>query len=209
MSLVQLGTSQPPAATPQPCLHDLLTHQAALTPDGVAVSEGTDALTYRQLEERANRLAHVLRRQGVGPEVVVGLALKPGRHQVHTLVALFAILKAGGAVLTLSDLYPPATLRGTLEEAQVRLVVAVEARAAQRLEASISKHVPIICLEDQALQQQVARQPVTPPSSGVTVTTLAYLIYTSGSTGTPKGVLCTHTHLAPLGQTQLFITHNF
>ncbi|HLV97220.1 MAG TPA: AMP-binding protein [Ktedonobacterales bacterium] len=203
MVLVQTLDAPPnPVPSSQLCLHEVLTRQAALTPEVVAVVEGTASLTYRQLEAQANQLAHVLSERDVGPEVVVGLALTPGRHQVDALVALFAILKAGGAVLTLSDFYPPAQIAAMVEEAAARLIVAVEGSEARRMEESLSKHVPILCLEDAALQQRVEQQPNTPPSSGVGVTNLAYLIYTSGSTGTPKGVLCTHTHLAPLGQAQ-------
>ncbi|HLV97294.1 MAG TPA: AMP-binding protein [Ktedonobacterales bacterium] len=210
MVLVQTLDAPPnPVPSSQLCLHDVLTRQAALTPEVVAVVEGTASLTYRQLEAQSNQLAHVLCERGVGPEVVVGLALTPGRQQVDALVALFAILKAGGAVLTLSDFYPPAQIAALVVEAQARLIVAVERSEASRLEASLSKHVPIVCLEDTALQQRVAHQPNTPPSSGVGVTNLAYLIYTSGSTGTPKGVLCTHAHLAPLGEAQgrLYAVH--
>src|ERR1051326_4873755 len=135
MSVVQsVTTLRQPDAHPPLCLHDLLTRQAALTPEIVAVVEGTASLTYRQLEAHSNQLAHLLRARGVKPEVVVGLALTPGRQQVQALVALFAILKAGGAVLTLSDFYPPAQVRRMVEEAQVRLIVAVEEGERRRLE---------------------------------------------------------------------------
>ncbi len=203
MSFVQIVDSpQQPEVSSHLCLHELLTRQARLSPEVVAVVEGANSLTYRQLEEQANQLAHALRALGVRPEMVVVLALKPGRSQVQALVALFAILKAGGAVLVLSEFYPPATLGGMLEEAQVGLIVAVEGLEGRRLGAINSKHVSIICLDDAALKPQVAHQPPTPPLSGVTVKNLAYVIYTSGSTGTPKGVLCTHAHLAPLGEAQ-------
>src|ERR1051326_2814620 len=89
-----------------------------------------------------------------------------------------------------------------VEEAQVRLIVAVEEGERRRLEEVSSKHLSLMCLEEAALQQRVAQQPTTPPASGATSSTLAYVIYTSGSTGTPKGVLCEHSHLAPLGQAQ-------
>src|ERR1051326_8595984 len=106
MSLVQIaGNQEQPVATRPLCLQDLLTRQAAETPDVLAVVEGQDALTYHALETRANQLAHVLRDLGVKPEMVVGLALQPGRDQLQALVALIAIFKAGGAVLNLLSVF--------------------------------------------------------------------------------------------------------
>lgn len=202
MSLVQIVDYPHQPVVSSLCLHELLTRQAALTPEVVAVVEGTDSLTYGALEERANQLAHVLRALYVGPETVVGLAIQQGLDQIQALVALFGILKAGGAVLTLSGYYPPAQLRWMMEDAQVGLIVAVQGRESRRMEEISNKHIQAVCLDDLAIQHQMAKQPTTPPSSGVTAHHLAYVIYTSGSTGNPKGVLCEHDYLGPLGKTQ-------
>src|SRR5579883_711525 len=102
---------------------ELVASQAAATPDAAALASTSTVLTYKDLEERANVLAHHLRRRGVGPDIVVGLCAprSPGM-----IVGALAILKAGGAYLPMDPAYPEARLRFMLEDAKVSLVVAAQ-----------------------------------------------------------------------------------
>lgn len=195
-----LDKTQHPLTSGSLCLDKLLSRQAERTPDAVALDDGTDTLTYRELNTLVTQLAWFLRERGVGPGVVVGLALHQSQKDLETLVAMFAIGRAGGAFLILDDYHPEETLRGMLLEAQVALVVAVEVGEVLRMERVTRSNVPILCLEDRALRDQIARQPFTPPVSGVAPSDLAYVIYTSGSTSRPKGVLCTHEALYPMAK---------
>jgi len=102
------------------CVHELFEAQAEVTPDAIAVTSGAAHLTFRQLDARANRLAHYLRSQGVGPESVVGLCL--GRS-VEVIVALLGILKAGGAYLPLDPTYPAPRLAQLALDAGARVIV--------------------------------------------------------------------------------------
>ena len=108
------------AEVPTQCVHELFEVQVARTPDASAVVSGSDELTYGELNRRANQLAHYLRRQGVGPEVVVGLCLE---RSVEMVVGLLGILKAGGAYLPLDPTYPRQRLEYMFSDAQVGLVL--------------------------------------------------------------------------------------
>src|SRR3954471_13460090 len=102
------------------CVHELFESQAATTPDGVAVVFENQQLTYSELNERANQLAHHLRSQGVGPEVLVGLCIE---RSLDMVIGLLGILKAGGAYVPLDPGYPPERLAYMLEDAQVKVLV--------------------------------------------------------------------------------------
>ncbi|MCY1015548.1 non-ribosomal peptide synthetase [Pyxidicoccus sp. MSG2] len=159
----------------------------ALAPDAAAVVAGGDVLTYRELDARANRLAHHLRALGVGPEERVALALE---RTPEWVVALLAVLKAGGAYLPLDLGYPQARLAWMLESARPRVVLT---RSVWR-ERLPDVDASFICLA--GVEEDVARWPSEPPASGVTPEHLAYIIFTSGSTGRPKGVLLAHGGLS-------------
>jgi amino acid adenylation domain-containing protein len=163
-------------------LHDLVAAQAAATPDLPAVVAPDGQLTYRELEDRASRLAAHLQGYGVGPDVLVGICLE---RSCQFVVALYASLKAGGAYLPLDPEQPLTRLAGILEEA-VPAVVITESRLLERLPESA---IPQVIIEgaDQLSQgrERVAESPVTARN-------LAYVIYTSGSTGRPKGVMIEH-----------------
>ncbi|MGZ3461492.1 MAG: AMP-binding protein, partial [Archangium sp.] len=113
----------------RPCVHDLFRRQALATPEAVALVQGDQRLTYLELERRANRLAHELRRRGVGPGVAVAVSLQ---RSVELIVALLATLKAGAAYLPLDSSYPVARLETMLREVPAPLVLA-DARGAERL----------------------------------------------------------------------------
>ncbi|WP_434300845.1 amino acid adenylation domain-containing protein [Corallococcus exiguus] len=155
--------------------------QVAQRPDAVAVECGEEKLTYRQLDERANQLAHLLRSKGVGAEERVGLCLE---RSVELVVALVGIAKSGGAYVPLEADYPQARLEQMVSEVRPRVVVTRRALA----EKLPVQGVECVLLEEMA--ETLAQQPKHAPRSGVSGRNLAYIDFTSGSTGKPKGV-CT------------------
>ncbi|MDU9390189.1 non-ribosomal peptide synthase/polyketide synthase [Pseudomonas sp. zfem002] len=176
-----LGSLALPADVPQAladhssaqCIHQLIEVQAARRPDAVALSFGAQQLTYAQLNSRANQLAHKLREQGVGPDVLVGLSVERG---LEMLVGVLGILKAGGAYVPLDPEYPQDRLDYLQADSGIKLLL-----TGADLVAS-------------ALQGYSAANPLnlTSPDN------LAYVIYTSGSTGKPKGALLPHHNVLRL-----------
>ncbi len=167
------------------CIHHLFEAQVERTPEARAVVGEGESLTYRQLNDRANQLAHHLQALGVAPESPVGLWV--GRS-VDMVVGLLGILKAGGAYVPLDPAYPAERLAFMLADTQVQLVVACDPVA----EGVEGRGIRVVRLGESAM----ARQPAHNPVSRVKPDHLAYIIYTSGSTGQPKGVLIEHGALA-------------
>jgi amino acid adenylation domain-containing protein len=161
-------------------LHQLFEAQVQRYPTHLAVVSGQKQLTYQQLNAQANQLAWVLRRRGIGPDVVVGLCLP---RQAHMLVGILGILKAGGAYLPLDVESPAERLRYQLQESQAALLLTQEDLSA-RLPPWKG---PTLCWEELAQELAQASPHDLPASS--TGEDLAYVIYTSGSTGLPKGVM--------------------
>ncbi|OCW20038.1 non-ribosomal peptide synthetase [Pseudomonas sp. S3E12] len=161
-------------------LHGLFEAQVMRTPDAVAVKAHEQQLTYRQLNERANRLAHHLREWGVQPESRVGICLERG---LDMLIGLFAILKAGGGYVPLDPTYPLERIAYMLDDSAPVVVLA------QRATRGVLGEVPVIDLDQPTWQHQSASNPEVP---GLTAGNQAYVIYTSGSTGQPKGVINEH-----------------
>lgn len=164
-------------------LHGLFAEQVKRVPDAVAVMDEDNRLTYRELDQRANQLAHYLRKRGVGPEVIVGLCLE---RSVETVVALIGILKAGGAYLPLDLSYPGKRLSFMLHDARVAVLL-TEERLLDRLPAG---SVPITSIDRES--KEISEESTAAPDNRVSSDNLAYVIYTSGSTGRPKGVMVTH-----------------
>lgn len=176
------------------CIHELIDEQAARTPDALAVVSGPDHLTYRELNVRANQLAHLLRRHGVTPNVAVGLSI--GRS-VDMIVGLLGIVKAGGAYLPLNPEHPPARLARQLGQSQAAILVTNE-RVVAPLPGFSGQ---IVDLErDRALLEA---EPPGTPSPSASSGNLVYVIYTSGSTGVPKGVGVSHRSLVNYTQFML------
>jgi amino acid adenylation domain-containing protein len=169
------------------CIHELFEEQVERTPEAVAVICGQEQLTYRNLNQRANQLAHCLQDLGVGTETVVSLLAERG---IGFLVSMLAAFKAGGAYLPLDPHYPPMRLRHILEHSSSHLVIAAKAFApvlSQALEGIPTETWPhVVYLEDFQNRYEHAdgNLPVRTTSRN-----LAYVIYTSGSTGVPKGVM--------------------
>jgi amino acid adenylation domain-containing protein len=170
-------------------LHELFEAQVERTPDAIAVVHGEQSLTYRELNGRANRVAHYLRARGVGPEVLVGLYVERSLLMVE---GLLGILKAGGAYVPLDPAYPAARLSFMLRDSGAPILV-TQGHLADRL---APQQVEIVRLDLD--QPAIGGEPDTNPNVGVTPDTLAYVIYTSGSTGTPKGVMVAHRGLCNL-----------
>lgn len=169
----------------QGCIHELVTAQAARTPEAYALVAADGRLTYRELDQRANQLAHHLRTLGVGPEVRVGVGLP---RSTALVVGLLGILKAGGAYVPLDPSYPAERLAFMLHDAQAPVLLTERSALAVPQGA--------IQVVDLATDwPTIAEQPTTPLASGVTPDNLAYVIYTSGSTGKPKGVMVTHRNV--------------
>ncbi|MFP2932573.1 amino acid adenylation domain-containing protein, partial [Pyxidicoccus sp. 3LG] len=166
----------------------LFEQQVLRTPDTIAVSFEERALTYRELDERANQLGWHLRSLGVGPDVVVGVHLD---RTPELIIVVLGVLKAGGVYMPLDTGAPPARLDLMLSEARVPLLVSREALADR-----LASHTDLLVLLDTD-RAEIERQPRTPlvPAVDVTPANLAYVIFTSGSTGTPKGTLLPHRGL--------------
>jgi len=179
-SLVVETWNQTEAAFPDACVHDLVGAQAAATPERLAVGDSKGWLTYRQLDERANRLAHHLQGLGAGPDVVVAVCVE---RSVDMEVAVLAVLKAGAAYLPLDPGYPTDRLSFMLADSQAAVLV-----AGSGLAGRLPAH-PVTVLVDHV---ELAHLPASAPLSAVSPSNLAYVIYTSGSTGKPKGVMVEH-----------------
>ncbi len=164
-------------------IHGLFEEQAAATPDAVAVAFEGETLTYRELDRRANRLAHYLRSLGVRAERPVGMWME---RSPEVIVALLGILKAGGAYAPFDLMAPPDRVAFMLRDARIDVLLTQE-RMLARLPAHGAR---AICLD--ADPPDIASQPDTPLPDEAAGDSLAYVMYTSGSTGEPKGVAVTH-----------------
>jgi amino acid adenylation domain-containing protein len=168
------------------CLHHLFEAQVARTPEAVAVVQEHYELSYRELNERANQLAHYLARQGIGPDALVGLGME---RSLEMVVAMLAIFKAGGAYVPLDPTYPAERLAFMVDDAKMSLLL-TQPHLVARIPA---KQAKVICLSSD--WRVFDRENKENPSSNVTAENLAYVMYTSGSTGKPKGVMIPHKGL--------------
>lgn len=165
------------------CAHQLFEQQAQRTPDAIALVFQQQTLTYRQLNENANRLAHYLRKTGVGPDALVGICLE---RSLEMVIAMLGVLKAGGAYVPLDAEYPEARLNYMVVDADIKLLLTTGNVAGKF--ASLT--APVICLDN--VGPDLATEPSTNPENLTAPDNLLYMIYTSGSTGQPKGVMNTH-----------------
>jgi amino acid adenylation domain-containing protein/FkbM family methyltransferase len=171
------------------CVHCLFEAQVERTPEAPAVIFGDEQLSFRELNERANRLAHYLRRQGVGPEVPVGLCVE---RSTVMLVGLLGILKAGGAYIPLDPGQQKHRLAFMLDDARAPVLL-----TSRGMLASLPQHpAKAVCLDAEG--EHIARESVENPTGGAGSENLAYVIYTSGSTGRPKGVMIRHRSVVNL-----------
>ncbi|QNA81509.1 non-ribosomal peptide synthetase DhbF [Bacillus subtilis] len=182
---------------PHACLPEQFEKQAALRPDAIAVVYEDQALSYAELNERANRLARMLISEGVGPEQFVALALP---RSLEMAVGLLAVLKAGAAYLPLDPDYPADRIAFMLKDAQPAFIM-TNTKAANHIPPV--ENVPKIVLDDPELAEKLNTYPAENPKNKDRTQPLsplntAYVIYTSGSTGVPKGVMIPHQNVTRL-----------
>jgi amino acid adenylation domain-containing protein len=173
---------------PAESIHRIFEKQAERTPELRAVVSQGSALSYQELNQRANQLAHYLRKQGVRREDRVGIFMK---RDVEMVVGLLAILKAGGAYVGLDTTYPEERLRYMVADAEARVVL-TQQNLAERLSGSGAQ---LICLDQPEETARIAKESARNPEPVAALENLVYVIYTSGSTGKPKGVGIEHRQL--------------
>lgn len=176
------------------CIHQLFEEQVERMPEAVAVVFEDQQLTYRELNHRANQLAHHLLALGVGPDVLVGICVE---RSVEMIVGLLGILKAGGAYVPLDPAYPKERLGFMLEDSKVPILV-IQKRLAALLPTG---NLQVVYLDEEvwrtnSLDESFEKNLVGRMASD----NLAYIIYTSGSTGQPKATRISHYNLVRLYQ---------
>ncbi|MEH2349562.1 MAG: amino acid adenylation domain-containing protein [Nostoc sp.] len=165
------------------CIHQLFEAQVEKTPNAIALIFENQQLTYQELNNRVNQLAHYLQELGVKPEVIVGVCIK---RSPEMLIALLAILKAGGAYVPLDPAYPQERLAFMLEDSQAKVLLT----QSHLMELFDNPNVNVVCIDrDSEVISQQSRENLF---SEIKPHHLAYVIYTSGSTGVPKGVAIAH-----------------
>ncbi|MDP8242503.1 MAG: amino acid adenylation domain-containing protein [Candidatus Hinthialibacter antarcticus] len=170
-------------------VHELFEAQARQVPDKVAVIASDRTLTYRELDRAANQLAHELRRLGVKEETLVAVCLD---RSADAIVALLAVMKAGGAYLPIDPAFPEERLRFTVEDAAAEFLISTQA---------LADAVPVVIANTVLLDrdaERIAAQPTDAPENHSRPEHLIYCLYTSGSTGRPKGVLIEHRNVVRL-----------
>ena len=181
------------------CLHELVAAQVERTPNAIALNFENQSVTYRELDHRANQLAHHLKALGVGPDVLVSIFME---RSVEMLVGLLAVLKAGGAYVPIDPAYPAERVAFILEDTAAPVLL-----TQQPLLPTLPLHSSrVICLDELCLdelcldeqQEEIERASGEPLTTTVSPDNLAYIIYTSGSTGKPKGVMVTHRNVCRL-----------
>jgi len=168
------------------CVHQVFEQEAARRPDAVAVRFEDRQLTYRELNERANQLAHRLRELGVGTEAMVGTVVD---RSLEMVIAFLGILKAGGAFVPLDLTYPPERLALMASDTQSPVVV-VQQKAWERLSGQNGLRSELVTLDGE--DREISRRSKQNLENVASPTSLAYVMYTSGSTGVPKGVMVPH-----------------
>ncbi|MFE7135498.1 amino acid adenylation domain-containing protein, partial [Streptomyces sp. NPDC057638] len=169
-------------------LPEVFAERVRLSPDAPAVHAGDERLTYAELNERANRLAHRLIAEGVTTESRVGLLLD---RSVHAVVSILAVLKAGGVYVPLHATYPEDRVRFVLADVGAGILLTDRVMAAK----AAATDALVLRVDDAATS---AGRPAHDPERTPDARQLAYIMFTSGSTGTPKGVAVTHGDVAAL-----------
>ncbi|MBT5466724.1 MAG: amino acid adenylation domain-containing protein, partial [Candidatus Marinimicrobia bacterium] len=173
------------------CVHQLFEEQAVRTPESLAVVCGDESLTYRELNARANQLAHHLIRNGTGPELLVGVCME---RSLEMIIGLLAIIKSGGSYVPLDPVYPEERLTFIAEDSGMQILLTTKQLfpLMRSISSQISKVTSkILFIDSDDIEKESKENPV----SDVAPDNLAYVIYTSGSTGKPKGTMIQHKSL--------------
>lgn len=177
------------------CIHLWVEQQVNRTPHNIALEFGGAGITYQELNNRANQLAHYLTEHyNVGPEVLVGVCLE---RSFDMVVCILAILKAGGAYVAMDPSYPKARLEYISEHSNLSLILT----QSDINILSSNKGIPSLSIDNCKLKEQLSHYSesnIDPREIGLTANNLAYVIYTSGSTGNPKGVMIEHASVSSL-----------
>ncbi|TQV81105.1 non-ribosomal peptide synthetase [Aliikangiella coralliicola] len=176
------------------CIHELFEEYAELLPDKIAVIFEEKQLTYRELNEQANQLAHYLREQGVERESLVGIYAE---RSLELIISILAILKAGGAYVPLDPSYPELRIKSILSDSGIKYVLAQR----ELMTALKFEQASVFAVDERMfsrLLQNYSTENINSSVSGYTSSQLAYVIYTSGSTGQPKGVMIEHSSIVRL-----------
>src|SRR6185436_11317640 len=181
-------TSSGDSEEPVP-IHRQFERQVALRSDALAVRQGAECLTYRELNAWANHLAHLLLEMGIRPEAPVGVCLP---NSAELVVSFLAVLKAGGAYMPLEPTAPDARLLGMIEDSGAAVLLTAQ----EGLSRFLSCPCPVLGLDTS--RARTALHSAENPRQPIALESLAYVIYTSGSTGIPKGALIPHSGLANL-----------
>ena len=169
---------------PARCMHHLIEEQVEQRPEAIAVVFEDQCLSYRELNAKANQLAHFLRARGVGPEVLVGICVE---RSIEMVIGTLGVVKAGGAFVPIDSHYPQERIAYVLRDAGISVLLTQE-RLRDRIPAS--EDLTTVCLDSD--WPSIETLPHENPQTKVALDNLAYVIYTSGSTGRPKGVLLPH-----------------
>ncbi|HWT89425.1 MAG TPA: amino acid adenylation domain-containing protein [Candidatus Angelobacter sp.] len=188
-SLLAAWNPAPKTSVVTATIHQMFEQQAARTPDAIALTMGAEKMTYRELNERSNQLARILRKEGVKPDSLVAVCFE---RSLEMMVSFLAVAKSGGAYLPIDSSYPQERLEMILGDAQPTVLVTQE-----RLLANLPKqNAKAICVDrDWPVVDREEKDNLAPASRPEH---LAYVIYTSGSTGRPKGVMVTHSNVVRL-----------
>lgn len=168
------------------CIQTLIEQQVDATPDRMALKSRDAVLSYQEMEQRANQLAHYLRAKGIGPDMPVGVFID---RSIDMVVGVLGIIKAGGAYVPIETEYPKARIEYMLFDSNAALLLTHSAL----LERLPSYNGEVICLDRD--WELIAKEPATRPELNITSRNLVYIIYTSGSTGNPKGIQIEHRGL--------------
>ena len=168
------------------CIHELIEEQVERTPDSPALIFGNQKLTYREVNERANQIAHILHKLGAGPEIPVGLYLE---RSADLVVAMLGILKSGSYFVPLDKIFPQERRAGIIRDSGMKILVTQDSLDNGKLKSDL-----ILLLLDgqrELLEAESNQNPVRV----ATAENLVYIMFTSGSAGSPKGVEITHRSL--------------
>ena len=175
------------------CLHTLVTRQVSQNPQAIALTMGSQQLTYYELELKSRALAIYLQSQGIVPETPVAICIN---RSIEMVIGILAILKAGGAYVPVDPKYPNDRISYLLENCQAGFVL-TQTSLHSKLEQLAGKSINIVCIDDDSVYQQSHQKAI---KHQVKPTNLAWIIYTSGSTGKPKGVMVEHRSAVNLCQ---------